>query len=108
MPDYTPNFEEFKKLTTEYNLVPVYREITADLETPVSAYLKVARGPFLEDGAGRQAYILDGNLAVLSPIEVGAISIGEVEIVSGLREGDQIIISDMTRFQSAETILIRQ
>ncbi len=46
MPGYTPNFEEFKKLTTEYNLVPVYREITADLETPVSAYLKVARGPY--------------------------------------------------------------
>ena len=46
MPDYTPNFEEFKKLTTEYNLVPVYREITADLETPVSAYLKVARTPY--------------------------------------------------------------
>jgi anthranilate synthase component 1 len=26
------------------NLAPVYREVTADLETPVSAYLKVARG----------------------------------------------------------------
>ncbi len=70
--------------------------------------LKVARGPFLEDGAGRQAYVIDGDLAVLSPIEVGAVSIGEVEIVSGLREGDRIIISDMTRFQSAETILIRR
>ena len=70
--------------------------------------LKVARGPFLEDGAGRQAYVLDGNLAILSPIEVGTVSISEVEIVSGLREGDQIIISDMTRFQSAETILIRR
>ena len=28
------------------NLVPVYREIDADLETPVSAYLKVARDPY--------------------------------------------------------------
>lgn len=46
MPEYTPNFEQFKKLTTEYNLIPVYREITADLETPVSAYLKIARGPY--------------------------------------------------------------
>ena len=26
------------------NIVPVYREVVADLETPVSAYLKVARG----------------------------------------------------------------
>ena len=46
MPSYTPDIATFKKFTTEYNLVPVYREITADLETPVSAYLKVARGPY--------------------------------------------------------------
>ena len=70
--------------------------------------LKVARGPFLEDGGGRQAYVLDGDLATLRPIEVGAVSIGEVEIVSGLKEGDQIIISDMARFEKAETILIRR
>ncbi|MEK7217023.1 MAG: hypothetical protein AAB289_15675, partial [Chloroflexota bacterium] len=31
---------------SEGNLVPVYREISADLETPVSAYLKVTRGPY--------------------------------------------------------------
>ena len=46
MPDYTPDLEAFKKLTTRYNLIPVYRKITADLETPVSAYLKVARSPY--------------------------------------------------------------
>lgn len=37
------------------NLVPVYRSINADLETPVSAYLKVARPPYsflLESVAG--------------------------------------------------------
>lgn len=28
------------------NLVPVYREINADLDTPVSAYLKIARPPY--------------------------------------------------------------
>jgi len=40
---YTPDLETFKKLARDANLVPVYREISADLETPVSAYLKVAR-----------------------------------------------------------------
>src|SRR5437870_6738222 len=28
------------------NAVPVYREILADLETPVSAFLKIHRGPY--------------------------------------------------------------
>jgi len=41
---YYPSLEEIKKRQTEGNLIPVYREIVADLETPVSAFLKINRG----------------------------------------------------------------
>lgn len=34
-------FEYFKKLAQNYKLVPVYERITADLLTPVTAYLKI-------------------------------------------------------------------
>jgi anthranilate synthase component 1 len=40
---YYPTLEEVKKLSGEGNVVPVYREIVADLETPVSAFLKINR-----------------------------------------------------------------
>jgi anthranilate synthase component 1 len=43
---YYPTLEQVEKLADQGNLVPVYREINADLETPVSAYLKVARPPY--------------------------------------------------------------
>ena len=43
---YYPSLEEVRSHAGSANLVPVYREINADLETPVSAYLKVARGPY--------------------------------------------------------------
>ncbi|MGD0779847.1 MAG: anthranilate synthase component I [Dehalococcoidales bacterium] len=43
---YKPTLEEAKKLKSKGNLLPVYREINADLETPVSAYLKIARGNY--------------------------------------------------------------
>ena len=43
---YSPTMEEVEKLAGQGNMVPVYREINADLETPVSAYLKVARPPY--------------------------------------------------------------
>jgi anthranilate synthase component 1 len=46
MPAYTPDISQFKELAEDSTLIPVYRQITADLETPVSAYLKVARGPY--------------------------------------------------------------
>jgi len=36
-----PHFEEFKKRTAEGNLIPIYQEILADLETPVSALKKL-------------------------------------------------------------------
>jgi len=41
---YTPTLDEARALAVRANLAPVYREVPADLETPVSAFLKVARG----------------------------------------------------------------
>jgi anthranilate synthase component 1 len=40
---YYPTLEEVKKRRGEGTLMPVYREIVADLETPVSAFLKINR-----------------------------------------------------------------
>lgn len=39
-----PNLEDFSRLARLGNLIPIYREILADLETPVSAFLKINRG----------------------------------------------------------------
>jgi anthranilate synthase component 1 len=41
---YRPDFDEFCALARQGNLVPVYREVFADLETPVSAFLKIDDG----------------------------------------------------------------
>jgi anthranilate synthase component I len=45
---YTPDLQTIQQIarTTDNNLAPVYRDVPADLETPVSAYLKVARGDY--------------------------------------------------------------
>jgi anthranilate synthase component 1 len=43
---YYPTLEEIRRLKKHGNLVPVCRDIQADLETPVSAYLKIARGNY--------------------------------------------------------------
>src|ERR1700746_1510921 len=43
----TPTMTEFDALARQgYNLLPVAREIAADLETPVSAFLKTSRGDY--------------------------------------------------------------
>lgn len=43
---YHPTKEEFIRRSASGNMVPVYREIVADMETPVSAYRKIARGKY--------------------------------------------------------------
>jgi anthranilate synthase component I len=39
-----PSFTEFQKLAKQGNLIPVYDVFSADLLTPVSAYLRLAQG----------------------------------------------------------------
>jgi len=40
--DYRVSKDQFLSLSEEFNLVPVWTEVVADLETPVSAYMKLA------------------------------------------------------------------
>ena len=69
--------------------------------------LMVQRGQFLESGGGRIAYVLDGNgLAIRQTIDLGARSLGAVEISGGLNEGDRIVISSIDQFRGAESVLI--
>ncbi len=43
---YTPNLESFRELARRGNLVPVARQILADMETPVSAFRKIDSGNY--------------------------------------------------------------
>lgn len=43
---YFPSLEEFREKAKEGNLIPVYKEIMADMETPVAAFLKIDTGRY--------------------------------------------------------------
>ncbi len=43
---YCPSLKEFLKLSKEGNVIPVYKEINADLDTPVSALLKIRKDDY--------------------------------------------------------------
>jgi HlyD family secretion protein len=68
--------------------------------------LMVERGQFLESGAGRLAYVLDGDIARRTDIELGARSLNAVEVLGGLNAGDVIISSSYDSFERAETVLV--
>jgi HlyD family secretion protein len=68
--------------------------------------LMVERGPFVDSGAGRVAYVVRGDIAERTPIQVGATSLNAVEIVSGLKEGDRIVISSTDDFKGAQRVAL--
>ena len=43
---YSPSLKDFLKLSKKGNVIPVYKEINADLDTPVSAFLKIKQGDY--------------------------------------------------------------
>lgn len=69
--------------------------------------LKLQRGAFAESGGGRTAFVLsDNGLAHRRPVRLGARSAGEIEVLSGLAEGDRVIISSISDFDDFETIQV--
>ena len=68
--------------------------------------LVVQRGPFLDSNQGRIAYVVQEGVALRREIEVGARSARLIEIVSGLDEGERIIVSSTDSFRNAQQVLI--
>ena len=79
---YTPSLAEVKDLAKVGNLVPVYREILADLETPVSAYMKVANAgsSFLLESVEGGERLARYSFIGCSPFLTVRVSAGEAEL----------------------------
>ena len=70
--------------------------------------LMVERGQFLQSANGSVAYVIQDGLAIRTAIKTGARSLSVVEVLEGLSEGQQIIISGTDQFNGASTVLISQ
>jgi anthranilate synthase component 1 len=72
-PQYSLTVEEFRRLAADGNLIPIYREILADLETPVSAFSKIDHGPsayLLESVEGGENWARYSFLGSGSPVVI--------------------------------------
>ena len=68
--------------------------------------LNVERGPFMEEGSGQFAYVMDGNIAVKRRLRTGVSSLGAVEIIDGAKVGERIVVSGSDQFGDAARIRI--
>jgi HlyD family secretion protein len=68
--------------------------------------LTVQRGSFVDESGGSYAYVVRDGIATKTPIRVGESSIDKVEILDGLKEGDNIVISGTDNFKGAQRVVI--
>ncbi len=68
--------------------------------------LLLQRGPFVERDGGRFVYVLENGMARRKPITLGATSVAAVEILSGLKQGEKVIVAGTELFNNASDIQI--
>jgi anthranilate synthase component 1 len=101
---YHPTFEEFTATARRGNLIPIYKEILADLETPVSAFLKIDDGHYsylLESVEGGEQWARYSFLGSRPTVIVEARG-SRVEIRRGERAE---VIETMDPLQAVEKVM---
>ncbi len=70
--------------------------------------LRLARGPFINGGAGlHEVFVVHGETAVKTEIRIGLANFEYYEVVEGLLEGDEVIISSMKNYLHMDEVRIR-
>ncbi len=104
----TPDFNRFAELARKGNLVPVSRELMADLDTPVSAFLKVAGAAdcaFLLESAESEKNIGRYSFVGLDPLWVFEARGSRSTLIENGREAECPQNADPTR--AFEAVLAR-
>ncbi len=70
--------------------------------------LRLARGPFINGGAGlHEVFVVHGETAVKTQVRIGLANFENYEVVEGLLEGDEVIISSMKSYLQLDEVPIR-
>lgn len=69
--------------------------------------LRIKKGPFANAEGAREVFVMRGEVAVKTPVKFGLASFDFFEVLSGLLEGDEVIISEMTEYQHLKEVKIK-
>lgn len=71
-----------------------------------SGVLVVRRGALARTDANH-AFVVRDDTAERVPVRFGLAGVDTIEIVSGLREGDQVVISDITEYEDVQSVRLK-
>lgn len=70
--------------------------------------LRLRRGPGIRENADQDVWVIRGSEAVKTSVVLGASNFEMVEVVTGLKEGDRVIVSDMSGYEHMNSVHFNQ
>ena len=99
------------KVTLQDSSNPVLRpDLRVNVLVPTerkSGVLLIQAGPALAANSTCDVFVIRGGMASKVPATFGIANAGRCEVVHGLKQGDEVILSDMSRFMNLNQIAIR-
>ncbi|MBM3244423.1 MAG: anthranilate synthase component I [Candidatus Omnitrophica bacterium] len=104
---FYPSLQEFIKLSKKGNVIPIYKEINADLDTPVSAFLKIKKNAysFLLESVEGQEKIARYSFLGSNPALVFRSKGRAIEIISGQRKSARRFITKADPLKEIKNIM---
>jgi len=69
--------------------------------------LRIRNGSFYSGPGDYTLFILKDNLLQSRPVRLGDCNYDYIEVVSGLESGEQVVVSDMTKYKGKEKLKVR-
>lgn len=69
--------------------------------------VRIRRGPFATSAGVQTVFVIRGDRAARTPVQLGLASFDQYEVISGLLPGDEAIISDMSDYARLREVRIR-
>ncbi|MBL8187150.1 MAG: HlyD family efflux transporter periplasmic adaptor subunit [Acidobacteria bacterium] len=69
--------------------------------------LRIKKGPFASGEGSKDVFVIRGDTAIKTPVRFGISSFDQYEVLQGLLEGDEVIISDMKDYLHLKEVKLK-
>jgi len=100
-------FDVYLDENTHSKLIPNQKVDMLIVTEQAFNVLRLKAGSLITKGKKQDVYVLGANNALRRRIETGLAGLDYIEIISGLKEGEKVLISSETSFRHGNEIHIR-
>lgn len=94
---------------------PAHNRLRSGLKTDVYVMnaikedvMRIANGPYYTGQGTYELFVLDGNSLEKRKVQLGESNFEFVEVISGLKPGDRVVVSDMSQYRNKSKLKVNQ